>query len=231
MSKSKGNTINPDDVIAQHGADALRLYEMFMGPLEDMKPWNTKGIEGISRFLRRFFREALGEDGNGSQKIHKDAENSDKFLQTLHFTIQKVTEDIETLRFNTAISQLMIALNQVQEENQVSTKAMSQLTQLLAPFAPHIAEEIWARLGNAGSVAEAAWPQHDPKFLIQDTVEIPVQIDGRVRGNLIVSPTATQEEVLNLLKQDVALSTYVSGKSIKKTIYVTGKILNLVLQQ
>lgn len=230
MSKSKGNTINPDDVIAQHGADALRLYEMFMGPLEDMKPWNTKGIEGISRFLRRFFREALGEEGTGSHKIQKDAKDSEKFSQILHRTIQKVTDDIENLRFNTAISQLMIALNQVQEETQVSLKSMSELTQLLAPFAPHIAEEIWARLGNTGSVAEAAWPQHDPRFLIQDTVEIPVQIDGRLRGSLKVSPTATQEEVLNFVKQDVNLNSYFNGKSIKKTIYVHGKILNFVLQ-
>ncbi len=232
MSKSKGNTVNPDDIIREYGADALRLYEMFLGPLEDMKPWNTKGIEGIARFLRRIFREGLGDNAEGSTKMTlEDHGDSTSMLRTLHQSIKKVTEDIESLSFNTAISQLMICLNQFQEEVRYSHKSFSQFLQLLAPFAPHIAEEIWERLGHKPSICEAPWPKFDECWLLEASVQIPVQVGGRVRGHLQLSPQTSEKEAIEAARQLNELKPFLEDQNIQKIIYVPGKILNFVMSK
>lgn len=227
MSKSKGNTINPDDVIKDHGADALRLYEMFLGPLEDMKPWSTQGIEGITRFLRRIFREAIDEQGQINHKL-KGAEDTETLLQTLHQTIKKVTDDIENLRFNTAISQLMICLNQFQSQNAYTKNSFSKFLQLLAPFAPHITEELWERLGHEPSITNAEWPKYNSKYLEQTHSEIAVQINGKVKGHITVNQNTPENIVLEKVQACDKLKIHLQGQSIKKVIYIPGKILNIV---
>ncbi len=231
MSKSKGNTVNPDDIIKENGADALRLYEMFLGPLEDMKPWNPQGIEGVCRFLRRSFREVLGAEGTGSGKVTQgDNADSPALLRVLNQTIKKVTEDIEGLRFNTAISQLMVCLNQLQEETSYSQRSISSFVQMIAPFAPHLAEELWERIGNPPSVCNAKWPTWDALYLIETSVSIAVQINGRVRGHLETTPEITEDAILQLAQANTELKLFFAGKNIKKAIYVPGKILNFVLE-
>jgi len=231
MSKSKGNTIDPDDIIRDYGADALRLYEMFLGPLEDMKPWSTRGIEGVFRFLKRLFREVVSPSGSLNPKIAHAYADTPDLLLTLHTTIKKVTQDIETLRFNTAIAQLMVCLNHIQEQPGISHQAMSSFIQLVAPFAPHLAQELWAKLGYQALIVHASWPAYDESLMVQHQVELVVQVLGKVKGHLMVDIQATQADVIAKAQALPSVQASLSGKSIVKTIYVPGKIINFVLAQ
>lgn len=230
MSKSRGNVVSPDAIIRQYGADSLRLYEMFLGPLEAMKPWNTKGIEGVVRFLKRIWREYIDEDGNVSFKILDSAYELPETERILQETIKKVTEDIENLRFNTAISQMMIFLNHLAKAETVTMTTARTFIQLLAPFAPHLGEELWARLGGTSSIVDAPWPKYDPTKLLQNEVTLVVQINGKVRGELPVAPDISKEEAFALAKAHARVSPYFEGKVILKEIYVPGKIINFVLK-
>ena len=227
MSKSRGNVVNPDDIIKNYGADSLRMYEMFLGPLEDQKPWNTNGIEGVSRFLKKVWREFIGADGKISPKISGD-EDSPALLKALNETIKKVGADIETLRFNTAISQMMIFMGTFQKEKKVSKASAEKFIQLLAPFAPHMCEEIWDRLGNKGSVAKAGWPKVDESKLVESTVKIAVQVNGKLRGELVVDAGEPKESIVAKAKQIENVKNFLAGKTIVKEICVPGKIVNIV---
>jgi len=229
MSKSRGNVVNPDDIIKDYGADTLRLYLMFLGPLEAKKPWNTKGIEGMIRFLRKLWRECIAEDGSVSAKLDNQPESKDS-LRVLHETIKKVTADYEALSFNTAISQMMICLNAFGKAERLSRESMKSFIQLLAPLAPHVCEELWERLGGSTSVSDASWPQHDESLLVDDTVKVIVQVNGKLRGELMVAKDAAKDAILAEAKGLERVLAQTEGKQIVKEIYVPGKIVNLVVK-
>jgi leucyl-tRNA synthetase len=231
MSKSRGNVVNPDDVVARYGADAFRLYEMFMGPLEQVKPWNTRGVEGTHRFLNRAWRLVAGnaaDDGGGAPPIEDVAPTREQG-RVLHQTIAKVTEDIEAMRFNTAISALMEFTNAAYKWPGVPRTAAESFVLLLAPLAPHLAEELWQRLGHAQSLAHHAWPVADPAFLKADVIEIPVQVNGKVRAKITVPAEALESEVIEIAKADQNVGKHLAGQSLKRAIYVRGRIVNFVV--
>lgn len=230
MSKSRGNVVNPDDIIARYGADALRLYEMFLGPLEDQKPWNTNGIEGVVRFLKKVWREYVGKDGGISEKISGKFKDDPDLLKALHETIKKVGDSIETLRFNTAISQMMIFMSVFQKREKVSLDSARKFVQLLAPFAPHIGEELWERLGGTGSVAKAPWPVADDSSLQSDTVKMAVQVNGKLRGEIVVEKSLGKEEIVAAAKSLENVANFLAGKTVVKEICVPGKIVNIVVK-
>jgi leucyl-tRNA synthetase len=231
MSKSRGNVVNPDDIIAQYGADSLRLYEMFLGPLEDQKPWNTNGIEGVFRFLKKIWREYVNNnDGSIAEKIVDGADDSTTLLKALNETIKKVSADIENLRFNTAISQMMIFLSVFQKAEKVSKESAEKFVKLLAPFAPHIAEELWCKLGNTNSVAKAEWPKPDESKLADDVVKMGVQVNGKLRGELSVAKTASKDDILKMAKELPNVLAFIEGKTIVKEICVPAKIVNIVVK-
>lgn len=230
MSKSRGNVVNPDAIIASHGTDTLRLYLMFLGPLEAMKPWNPRGIEGVHRFLHRVWRLAMGVDGNGNPKVKTDATETPVLEKLLHESIKKVSEDIESLRFNTAISQLMVLNNALHEAAEVRTATLQTFLQLLAPFAPHLGEELWSWLGGSGTIGQAPWPVPDETKLECVEQKIILQTNGKYRGELMVPVGTTQERALELLSANPKLSSHITGKTIKRVVFVPGKILNLVME-
>ena len=230
MSKSRGNVVNPDTIIASHGTDTLRLYLMFLGPLEAMKPWNPRGIEGVHRFLQKVWRECIGEDGEPNKKIVDNAADPADFTKLLHETIKKVGEDIENLRFNTAISQLMILVNALQKLPQVSRTAVLQFIQILAPLAPHIAEELWERLGEPAGIQSVSWPAYDPAKLKSTEVKLVFQVNGKHRGDALVPVGLTQDQALEIARGNERVAPFIEGKNVKRIVYVPGKILNLVVE-
>ncbi|MDK2741513.1 MAG: leucine--tRNA ligase [Nitrospira sp. BO4] len=226
MSKSRGNVVNPDDMIDQFGADAVRLYEMFMGPLEAMKPWSTRGVEGVTRFLERVWRLMVDEDGRLSSAVVSTTPSLDH-QRLLHQTIKKVTEDIEALRFNTAISQMMIFTNEMTKAQQRPRSVIEPFVLLLAPFAPHVAEELWGCLGHQPSVSQQPWPTFDPAMTVSERMTIPVQINGRLRAKIDVPADAARENVEQLARE--AAAEWLQGKEPKKVIYVEKKLINFVI--
>jgi leucyl-tRNA synthetase len=220
--------VNPDDIIRAYGTDSLRLYLMFLGPLEAMKPWNTKGIEGVHRFLKKIWRECLTEEGAVNPRLAADAHLSPETEKLLHETIRKVGDDIATLRFNTAISQMMILMNALQKEPAVPRAAMLDLLRLLAPFAPHLAEELWARLGQSGSIMAAGWPAYDPAKLVTNTMTIVIQVNGKHRGDVTVDAGINESELATLAAQQPKVIPHLAGKPIKRTIYIKGRLINLL---
>jgi leucyl-tRNA synthetase len=226
MSKSVGNVVNPDEMIDRFGADALRLYEMFMGPLEAMKPWNTRGVEGISRFLDRVWRLVVDDEGRAA--VSDDAPEADP-LRVLHQTIQKVTEDLEGLRFNTAIAQMMVFTNELTPLARKPRALIEPFVKVLAPFAPHLAEELWERLGHRESLAYEPWPAFDPALIRTDTVTVAVQVNGKLRATLELARGTDQATAQQTALADERVRRHFDGKSLRKAIYVQDKLLNLVL--
>ena len=222
MSKSRGNVVNPETIIECYGADALRLYLMFLGPLEAMKPWNTKGIEGIARFLRRVWSLATDES-----RMNTETED-DKKLRVLHQTIKKVTEDYAALSFNTAIAQMMICVKELSQGESVAKHSVETLVKLLAPLAPHISEELWQSLGYTGSIVEAGWPKYELRQLAVDSVKIIFQINGKYRGDAQMPADVSKDAALSAAKSNKRVQSFIEGKEIKKEIYVPGKIVNIV---
>jgi leucyl-tRNA synthetase len=230
MSKSLGNVVNPDDVVAEYGADALRLFEMFMGPLEEMKPWSTKGVEGVFRFLNRVWRLYVTEEDTLNPAF-TDAPPTQEFLRTFHQTVKKVSEDIPALRFNTAIAQMMIFINEAYKLERMPKALMEQFIIVLAPFAPHIAEELWNRFGKAESIfVSAQWVSHDESMTIADDVEIVAQVNGKVRAKFR-APLNTDEAALkSLAVQEPNMKVHLEGKQIIKEIIVKNKLVNIVVR-
>lgn len=230
MSKSRGNVINPDDVVAEWGADSLRLYEMFMGPLEASKPWQTSGIAGVFRFLGRVWRLYIQEGGSLSSRISQESE-SEEITRKLHKTLKQVGENLEDLKFNTAISAMMEFVNVVyKDEKGMTPDSAKSLILMLSPFAPHFGEELWQRLGASDSLAYHPWPKFDPKWVVEDKVTVSVQINGKARGTIEVSKDAPQTEVLQAAKQLPAVQKHLEGKTLVKEIYVPGRIISLVVK-
>jgi len=237
MSKSRGNIVSPDDVIDQHGADAFRCYEMFMGPLEQMKPWSTRGVEGVARFLARVWRLLMTENQAGEWELSKkiktvDATKSQQKL--LHATIKKVTEDIESFSFNTAISQMMIFVNAFTNVETIPLSAMRTFLILLNPFAPHISSELWERLsaefGDArGDVSQQSWPAYDERLLVEDEVEIVIQINGKLRDRVKMPIVASEEELKAVALSNPKVQDRIAGKAVRKVIVVPKKLVNIVV--
>lgn len=228
MSKSLGNTINPDVIVASHGADALRLYEMFLGPLEASKPWNSSGIDGISRFLNRVWRLMVTEQGELSTSV-QSVDGTDDQQRVLHATIKKTIEDVEELSFNTSIAQFMIFVNEFTPATVRPLHAMVKFVQCLAPFAPHIAEELWLILGQTGSVHTSKFPEYDESKLVADTVEIVVQVSSKIRGKITVSAGMDQAQLEALALADAGVQKHIDGREIRKTIFVPDKLVNFIV--
>ena len=248
MSKSKGNVINPDDMVKEYGADALRVYEMFMGPIDAAKPWDPNGIDGSKKFLDRVWRlfvesgkvqdvgTNLSSDGsvnNSSTRNSKNSTNRDAYKnleKVYNYTVKKVTNDYENMYYNTAISQMMIFINSASKEDVIPKEYAEGFVKLLNPVAPHITEEIWNRFGHSNTITYEAWPTYDETKLVEDTVEIPVQINGKVRTTISISAGASQDDVKNTVHQNSNIQSQIDGKTVVKEIYVKNKIYNIVVK-
>ena len=233
LSKSSGNAVTPDGVVAEYGADSLRLFEMFLGPLEQAKPWSNTGIEGVYRFLGRVWRLVMEENQEGDwifapAKV-TDAAPSLELLRSLHAAIAKVTDDIDRLQFNTAISALMIFVNDLTKETVRPRAAVETLLLLLAPFAPHMAEELWKQLGHGQTLAYEAWPQADAKYLVKTEIEMPMQINGKLRGLITVPPGSAKEAIEAAARTLPAFAEWTAGKTVRKVIVVPDKLINFVV--
>ncbi|MEY2671594.1 MAG: hypothetical protein RL687_11, partial [Candidatus Parcubacteria bacterium] len=221
MSKRWGNVINPDEIVKTYGADTLRVYEMFMGPFDQSLPWSTESIIGSRRFIERVYRLA--------SKINKDKKTNSELEKVLHKTIKKVNEDIENFAFNTAISSMMIFVNEAEKHENISVDDFKIFLQILAPFAPHMTEELWHEIGEKKSIHISNWPKYNPKKIIEDTIKIVVQVNGKVRAELSVSLDATEDQIKEIALNDKTILAWVDGKEIKRVIYVKGRLVNIVI--
>ena len=228
MSKSLGNVINPDDIVASHGADTLRLYEMFMGPLDASKEWTTNGVDGARRFLDRVWRLFMNEDGTLSAKVN--GEEGGELEKVYHQTVKKVTEDYEHMRNNTAISQLMVFVNEANKVDRIPTKYAEGIVLLLSPIAPHIAEEIWQQLGHTETLTYEPWPTFDEAKLEDNEIEMVVQINGKVRAKLKVAKDITKDELEKVALADEKVQEQMAGKALVKLIAIPGKLVNIVVK-
>ena len=227
MSKSKGNVVNPDDIVAEFGADTLRVYEMFMGPLTQSKPWSEEGITGSRHWLDRVWRLLIDDDGQLRDRV--TTVNSGELDKIYHQTVKKVTEDLENMRFNTAISQMMVFVNDAYKADSLYLDYMTGFVQLLVPFAPHLSEELWVRLGQEASISYVAWPTYDPAQLVEDTVEIIFQVNGKVRGKAIVARDIDQDGMIAAAKADDNVQKFIADQTIRKVIAIPGKFVNIVV--
>ena len=221
MSKSRGNVVNPDDIIRDYGADTMRLYEMFIGDFEQSAPWNPQSIKGCKRFLERFYNLLEIAEGEGS---------TPELEKHMHKMIKKVTEDIDSMKFNTAIAAMMGTLNVIYDLGKITKTELAVFARLLSPFAPHVAEEVYEVLGGDGLVSLAKWPEFDPAKTVDDTVEMPVQINGKVRAVISASKNASKDDILDIAKNEEKIKAVIEGKTVVKEIVVPGKIINIVIK-
>ncbi|MCK0204000.1 class I tRNA ligase family protein, partial [Ornithobacterium rhinotracheale] len=225
MSKSKFNVVNPDDICNEYGADTLRMYEMFLGPIEQSKPWITNGLSGVNGFIKKLWRLFFKND----ELQVVDAPASKEELKVLHTLIQKVTDDIENFSFNTSVSAFMIAVNDLQKLQCNKAEILSPLVILLSPFAPHIAEELWHVLGNEDSVTRQPYPIFEEKYLKEDNKEYPISFNGKMRFTLSLPLDLSKEEIEKAVMEEPQTAKYLEGKNPKKIIVVPGKIVNIVM--
>ena len=227
MSKSMYNVVNPDMIVESYGADTLRLYEMFLGPVEQSKPWDTNGIDGCHRFLKKLWALYWNKEG---ELTLTEGEPGGESLKTLHKLIKKVTADIEAFSYNTSISAFMVAVNELTQQKCTSGAVLRTLPVLIAPFAPHIAEELWEAVGGAGSVCDAAWPKHEEKYLVETSVKLGVQFNGKVRFDMLFPADATPEQMVGLATSAPEAAKYLEGMQVVKTIAIPGRIVNIVVK-
>ena len=230
MSKSRGNVINPEEIIDEYGADSMRLYEMFMGPLNKSKPWSTKGLQGCYRFINKLWSVIINEEGSLSSKIKDDINPDNETLFIHHQTIKKLGDDIENLHFNTAVSQLMIYSNHMQKCDSISKNLIKELVIIIAPFVPHLAEELWSILGNKDSISYQEWPSYDESLIQLDNVTIAVQVNGKLRANIEVPKDSAEDFVVSEALSLENVKKFTSLGSIVKTIHVPNRLLNFVVK-
>ena len=226
MSKSKYNVVNPDDICHRYGADTLRMYEMFLGPLEQAKPWSTAGITGVHSFLKKLWK-LYHTGAEGSFKVSDEAGTKDN-LKTLHKTIKKVEEDIENFSFNTSVSTFMIAVNELTAQKCAAREVLEPFLILISPYAPHIAEELWSKLGHAASISEAPFPEFDESYLVESTKEYPVSFNGKMRFKLELPLDMSKDDIEAAVMAHERTAHYLEGRTPKKVIVVPGKIINIV---
>jgi leucyl-tRNA synthetase len=229
MSKSRGNVVNPDKVVADYGADSMRLYEMFMGPLEAVKPWSMQGVEGVYRFLHKAWRTVVDKDTGELDKAVKESHADEVTLRLLNQTIKKVGDDIESFGFNTAISQMMIFINHLSKQEIRPKSVVEKFILVLAPFAPHIAEELWERLGHTDTLAYEPWPEYDKELIKEKEVELVVQVNGKIKGRIIVSTDASEEQIKQKALASEKVIAVLAGKQPKKVIVIKSRLVNIVV--
>ena len=229
MSKSRGNVVSPDAIVEDYGADTFRLYEMYLGPLEAQKPWNTRDIVGMSRFLSSVWRNLVGQDESEKGSAAVDEPVPEALDRLMHRTIKKVGGDIEGLRFNTAIAELIKLNNELVGQKSVPRELAENFTLMLAPFAPHIAEEIWERLGHHKSLTRRPWPTFDPAKLTESTIELAVQVNGKLRGTITVAINSDEQQVLLAAAAAEKVVPWLAGKTILKKLYVPKRLVNFVV--
>jgi leucyl-tRNA synthetase len=229
MSKSKGNVVNPDDVVESHGADTLRLYEMFMGPLDGSIAWSTGGLDGARRFIDRVWRLFVDEATGELNPAIQDVAGQEILNRVYHQSVKKITEDMTELRFNVAISQMMVFINEGYKQEVLPKALMEGFVKLLSPIAPHVAEELWQKLGHKNTISYEAWPTFDESFLVENEVEVVVQINGKVKAKLVIPSDATREQMEEIAKQDEKVLSAIGEKTIRKIIAVPGKLVNIVV--
>jgi len=227
MSKSRYNVVNPDDVVQEYGADSIRLYEMFMGPLDRDKPWTDDGVQGVHRFLRRVWSLFVTEEGGLHPRITESG-SDDAIEKELHKTIKAVTHDLDNMLFNTAIARMMEFVNAAMKADSIGRSQAESFILLLSPFAPHLAEELWQHIGHNDTLAYENWPQHNEALLVEDTIEIPVQVMGKLRARVSVPADADKDTILAAAKAEPKVLSQLEGKTIIKEIYVPGKMVNIV---
>jgi len=228
MSKSRGNVVNPDKVITDYGADSMRLYEMFMGPLEVIKPWNMQGVEGVHRFLQRVWRMAVDEDTGELAEPVKEAQADEATLRLLNQTIKKVGDDIESFGFNTAISAMMIFVNHLGKQAARPKSVVEKFVLTLSPFAPHISEELWERLGHKDTLAYEGWPEYDEELIKEKEIELAVQVNGKIKDRIVVAAEADEEQIKTEALISVKVNAAMAGKEAKKIIVIKPRIVSII---
>ncbi|MDD2431392.1 MAG: leucine--tRNA ligase [Firmicutes bacterium] len=228
MSKSKGNVVNPDTVVESHGADTLRLYEMFMGPLEASISWSTNGLDGSRRFLDRIWRLLVDENGKLSNNV-KEGIVGGRLERIYHQTVKKVTEDFENLGFNTGIAQMMVFINEAYKTPELPKEYIEGFVKLLAPICPHLAEELWEKLGHEGTIAYVSWPSYDQSKIVEDKIEIVIQINGKIKDKMMVSSDADRDKIKEMALNNGVIKELTEGKTLRKVIVVPGKLVNIVM--
>jgi leucyl-tRNA synthetase len=226
MSKRYFNVVNPDDVVKKYGADSFRMYEMFMGPIEQDKPWDSKGIEGVFRFVRKFWR--LFYDEQKGKVWNEETPNAAE-LKVLHKTIRKVQEDVERFSFNTAVSAFMVCTNELTDLNCHKRAVLEPVLVLLAPFAPHVTEELWHLLGNKSTILDAKYPEHNEQYLVESSKDYPVSVNGKLRTQINLDLDLSQPEVEKIVLSNAVVQKWLEGKQPKKIIYVKNKMVNVVV--
>ena len=230
MSKSRGNVINPEEIMDEYGSDSMRLYEMFMGPLNKSKPWSTKGLQGCYRFVNKLWSIIVDENGDLSSKIVNEYKDDKQTLFLHHQTIKKLADDIENLHFNTAVSQLMIYCNHLQKCDTISKKLIEELVVILSPFVPHLSEEFWSLLGHSETITYQPWPHFDDNLMQLDEVTITVQVNGKLRANINIAKDSDEKDVVSEALSLDNVEKYTSDGNIVKTIYVPNRLLNFVVK-
>ncbi len=229
MSKTLKNVVNPDDVVRDHGADSMRLYEMFMGPLEATKPWNTQGVEGVHRFLQKAWRLFINEETGDFNEAVQDVEPDEETLRVLHQTIKKVGSDIESFSFNTAISQMMIFVNHMTKQQVRSKAVLEPFVLVLASFAPHLAEELWQRLGHDNTLAYEPFPAFDESLMQEKEIELAVQIRGKIKDKIVVPADATEQQIQDKALASDKVQAALDGQTPKKIIVIKSRLVNIVI--
>jgi leucyl-tRNA synthetase len=229
MSKARGNVINPDEVVAEYGADSLRLYEMFMGPLEAMKPWSMQGVEGVHRFLQKVWRAVVDEDTGELNAAVQDVEPDEPTVRLLHQTVKKVGDDIETFGFNTAISAMMILTNHLGKLAVRPKSVIEKLVLILSPLAPHIAEELWQKLGHDDTLAYEPWPAYDEELIKENEIELAVQVNGKIKDRIVVAADADEELIKGKALDNEKVAAAIAGKEPRKVIVIKSRLVNIVV--
>ena len=230
MSKSRGNVINPDETVDKYGSDSMRIYEMFMGPLDKAKPWSTSGLQGCSRFIKKLWSILVDEDGTLTKRIvdHKDSKET---LQALNMMIKKVSDNLDQMQFNTCVSEFMIFTNYLQKLDSINIDTVKSFIIIMNPFMPHLSQELWELIGETNELTYQAWPKYDRDLIISDEIVIPIQINGKRRSEITISVELSEDEVIKKAKHDDKIASYLKNTTIIKEIYIKGKILNIVLKQ
>jgi leucyl-tRNA synthetase len=229
MSKSRGNVVSPDKVVTDYGADSMRLYEMFMGPLEAVKPWNMQGVEGVYRFLQKAWRMLIDENTGQLAQAVQQTDADEATLRLLHQTIKKVGDDIETFGFNTAISAMMIFVNHLSKQAIRPKLVVEKFIQILAPFAPHIAEELWERLGYNNTLTYELWPEYNKELIKEKEIELAVQVNGKIRDRIVVSADSDEEQIKEKALACEKVAAAIAGKEPKKIIVIKSRLVNIVI--